>query len=306
MQVDLKRLIALCEMSENKILEDNHFCGHDWECDGQHSFLDRGSNILAVAHIDTYGDIIRERTDFIKTATDWVIFHPSLDDRLGIFVVLYLLPQLGICPDVLLTTDEECCNSTASLFQPTKIYNWIVEFDRKGTDVVMYQYRSCLRLCDDLKDAGFNIGIGSYSDIVELDWMERGAFNVGIGYHFEHTKRCCMVLSELVEQLKRFTTFWHAHQDDVYEYESGLSIRRAGRFGAGRYGNYGNWTPSDAEYEYYLYNQQYLNPESEGDRHPFIGGNPEKRRKKKNRRKDRSGNRPSPVQKIYRQEWEGL
>ncbi|MCP6726064.1 hypothetical protein NL526_28810, partial [Klebsiella pneumoniae] len=67
------------------------------------------------------------------------------DDRLGLYYIMEILPSLGINVDVLLTTDEEIGQSSASEFKKAegKQYNWMFMFDRHGYgNVVMYQYET--------------------------------------------------------------------------------------------------------------------------------------------------------------------
>ena len=102
---------------------------------------DNGSEILAVAHLDN----VQEVRKTAVTMTGAAVLSSALgglDDRLGAYVILELLPALGMQFDILLTTDEETCQSTAEMFTPTKQYDWMIEFDRGGSDVVLYDYET--------------------------------------------------------------------------------------------------------------------------------------------------------------------
>ena len=98
--------------------------------------IDRGSKILGVAHLDYV----------MKDSPQWedgTIWTAQLDDRLGVFNLLYLLPRLGMPKyDILLTDSEESGQSTARYFAPPKgrTYNWVFEMDRQGENPVCYQY----------------------------------------------------------------------------------------------------------------------------------------------------------------------
>ncbi len=118
---------------------------------------------------------------FYDTKSGPVIRSGALDDRLGAYVILGLLPRLGINTDVLLTVGEECAESTARYFDPSKQYDWVIEFDRAGTDVVMYQYEDepSRRA---VEAAGARMDWGSYSDIAYLEHLGVKAFNWGVGY----------------------------------------------------------------------------------------------------------------------------
>lgn len=148
-------------------------------------FRDNGSSVLAVAHLDTvvpYGGRVPR---FSYTQNGPVITSGALDDRLGAYVILKLLPSLGLTCDWLLTVGEETGQSTAAYFTPSKDYDWVIEFDRGGTDVVMYQYedaagRAAVRAC------GAVMGKGSFSDICYLDALNVKAFNWGVGYRGDY------------------------------------------------------------------------------------------------------------------------
>lgn len=161
-------------------------------------FKDNGSEVLAVAHLDLACEmgVSFEHRDGIVTSG-------ALDDRLGAFVILDVLPAMGITVDVLLTDDEEVCDSTAAHFVPPKEYNWMFSFDRRGTDVVMYQYETRKRR-KLLKRHGFEVGCGSYSCIANLDFLGVTGFNFGVGYHNEHSHKCFARLSDTAEQVEKF------------------------------------------------------------------------------------------------------
>jgi hypothetical protein len=172
---------------------------HDWggkvdTPDGPYYHHKHGSKVLGVAHLDT---VMSARP--IKDGK--FVCCPQLDDRLGVYCLLDWLPRMGIQLDVLLTTGEEHCRSTAAHFQGE--YNWIAEFDRAGNDVVFYQYH------DDFAPwwSG-RIGHGSYSDIVDMEALGVCAVNIGIGYQFQHTMECYADLRETEKQLKRFGKFF--------------------------------------------------------------------------------------------------
>jgi hypothetical protein len=106
---------------------------------------------------------------------------------------------MGVQLDTLLTTGEETMNSTASEFIGE--YNWVVEFDRAGTDVVFYQYDNQEWVKEWRRT--FPVGQGSYSDIASMT-MGVCAANVGIGYHNQHTNYCHANLDDTFSQLVKF------------------------------------------------------------------------------------------------------
>lgn len=179
-----------------------------------HLFRDNGASILAVAHLDTVIDHSERMCDYAETADGPVVFSGALDDRLGAYTILELLPRLGVNVDVLLTTAEEPGCSTAQFFEPPKEYLWMIEFDRGGTDVVMYQYEDdeCVRL---VEDAGARVGDGSYSDIAYLDHLEIKGFNWGVGYRDYHGPRGHAFLADYWRMIGYFLRF-HQDNSEIY------------------------------------------------------------------------------------------
>jgi len=171
-------------------------------------FVDRGASILAVAHLDT---VCQDRQCSIApTAAGPVVHSGALDDRLGAYVILDMLPKLGIKVDVLLTTGEESGCSTARAFDPVdldlvKDYRWMIEFDRMGTDVVMYQYDD---FETDRKVRQFaQTNTGSFSDVAALGHLGIKGFNWGVGYHDYHGPRGYAFLEDTFEMVAKFVKF---------------------------------------------------------------------------------------------------
>jgi hypothetical protein len=174
-------------------------------------YQDNGADILAVAHLD-YVDYTRPRFQKHK------VFCPQLDDRLGAWVILDLLPSLGLKYDVLLTDSEERGQSTAQYFKANKEYRWVFEFDRAGTDVVMYEFETP-QLCDVLQDSGFEVGFGSFTDICELSDLGCAAFNFGVGYYNQHTRQCYANLRHTARNVSKFLEFFNRYEDTRFEHD---------------------------------------------------------------------------------------
>ena len=174
--------------------------------DNFYHFRDNGSRVLAVAHLDTVAPAGQRAAHFVGSEAGPVVFSRALDDRLGAYIILDLLPALGITCDWLLTTGEETGQSTAAFFEPPKDYDWIIQFDRGGTDVVMYQY-------DDedtrqaVKEAGARVGEGIFSDICYLEHLEVKGFNWGTGYRDYHSIRSHAFLNDTFAMVGRFLRF---------------------------------------------------------------------------------------------------
>lgn len=208
----LPQLAARCRQSVSEL-----FAAVDGEITGpagaQYAFKDNGAKILAVAHCDTV------RTDrhfeIVRLTGETIVFSAALDDRLGVYTILDLLPRLGIAVDVLLTENEERGASTARDFVARKEYNWIVEFDRRGETTVTYQFDGIVKAVARY----FKHDIGTYSDIAEMDSLGCAAFNVGVGYHNEHTGRCYLDLGQYVRQLARFIRFYKSEAHRRFPHE---------------------------------------------------------------------------------------
>ena len=173
--------------------------------------IDRGSNVLGVAHLDFVSwRIPKYRKTVVRQC-------PQLDDRLGVWVLLDLLPSMDVNTDILLTDSEECGESTAQFFDSPKKYNWMYQFDRAGTDVVMYEYETAPH-CERLADHGFEVGKGSWSDISQLTSLGITGFNFGVGYHQQHTRNCHADLNDTMSQARKFRSFYNQYSGTKFEY----------------------------------------------------------------------------------------
>lgn len=178
-------------------------------------YRDNNADILAVCH----ADIVTPLQDCKVVAYDEdcldYVFSPYLDDYLGIFTLLHYLPKYFpyINYDILITNFEEIGQSTMQDFvnDCSKDYNWIVQFDRRGEDVVTYQYSH--KKFNKALNKHFKVGHGSCSDISKAEALETMAFNVGIGYHKEHQINCYANLNEYVRQINRFVNFYNEYCD---------------------------------------------------------------------------------------------
>lgn len=203
-------------------------------------FKDNGSQILAVGHLDTVAKETKRAAHFTNTEAGPVVFSRALDDRLGVYTILELLPNLRepIVCDWLLTTGEESGQSTAEFFKTKKEYNWIIEFDRGGTDVVMYQFEDKDHL-ELIRAVGAKVGVGIFSDIGKLDKLGCKAFNWGIGYQDYHSSRSHAYLVDTFDMVEKWVEFYEVLNDVhmPHEYDPGYS-----RWGG--YGQFDDWETS--------------------------------------------------------------
>ena len=189
-------------------------------------FQDNGSDILAVAHLDSVQD--DGTASIVETSAGLLVTSGKLDDRLGVYVILELLPARGINVDWLLTTDEEIGQSTAEDFtSENKDYNWIIQFDRGGTDVVMYDYETP-ELVKLVEQSTATVGLGSFSDICMLEHLGVAGFNWGVGYRDYHSPRSHAWLEDTFKMVARFEKFHRANHDKVFTHEPRTYYRDTG------------------------------------------------------------------------------
>lgn len=184
-------------------------------------FMNNDADILAVAHLDT----VQPEHTFKFFGIDNIIKSSMLDDRLGVYVILeHLLQDLNY--DVLLTVDEEIGKSTARSFNLGKDYKWMFSFDRKGTDVVMYNYETP-ETVSLLSKYGFKIGKGTYSDICELEHLRCKGFNFGTGYYNAHSTQGYAELDELAENIVKFRKFYEDYKS-IKLHHKPLKMKKSG------------------------------------------------------------------------------
>ncbi len=168
-------------------------------------FIDRGSDILFVAHLDT---VLTPK--YVKR-TKKNIWAAGLDDRLGCAVATVLGEELEA--DVLLCDHEESGKSTAS-HHDLKEYNWIAEFDREGDDVVTYDLDSVEFL--QAIEKYWQLGWGSFSDVCVMN-TSSCCMNVGIGTKYSHSKNSYVSKKQLRNQIEAFMKFHSEYKDVRFE-----------------------------------------------------------------------------------------
>ncbi len=168
-------------------------------------FIDRDSDILFVAHLDT---VLPPK--YVKS-TKKNIWATGLDDRLGCAIATVLGEELQA--DVLLCDHEEEGKSTA-FYHELKSYNWIAEFDREGDDVVTYDLDSVEFLAA-LRKYWYH-SWGTFSDIVSMK-TSSCCMNVGIGTKHSHSKDSYVNKKQLRNQIEAFKEFHSEYKDVKFE-----------------------------------------------------------------------------------------
>lgn len=206
---DLARICTLPEKDFGRTFRmETVETGKGWRGDDQYyHYRDNSSRVLAVAHLDTVVRHERRAPRFTDTRHGRLITSGALDDRLGAYAILHLLPKLGITCDWLFTVGEESGQSTAESFKSPKDYDHVIEFDRGGTDVVMYQYED-FASCEAVEACGAKMGQGSFSDIAYLEHLGVKAFNWGIGYRGDyHSEKGYAYLRDTFSMVAKYLRF---------------------------------------------------------------------------------------------------
>lgn len=197
-------------------------------------FIDRGkkAKTLSVVHFDTVWNgkgpaPVRLLQD--KTGKAIGINTIQLDDRLGAYILLEMLPALGIESDVLITTDEEIGKSTARNFSTSKNYNWIYSFDRRGLEPVTYQYGD-VNKWEDAILTWTKIAWGSFSDICDLDELGVCGVNWATAYYLEHTASCRAYFSDVYKVVNDFMYFYRENKDTRFPYDYTARPRYTGAY----------------------------------------------------------------------------
>lgn len=213
--------------------------------DGPMVHLNQGSTVLGVCHMDYVHVPYMFRLEKRRKR----IWTPRLDDRLGLWILLDVLPTIGINLDLLLTDSEEVGASTAEHYKPVEHkYNWLAQFDRRGDDVVTYDYTEA-NWKKAIRDNGFTPGHGSFSDISKLGHLKVCAMNIGIGYHNEHTSNCHVNFEETTRNIQLFKEFYFEHKDRKFDHTPVVYNR--GGYGYNYEGDqWGDWQQRGGGYVY--------------------------------------------------------
>jgi len=180
-------------------------------------YKDNGADVLCVCHLDC----VQDRKHFRVRESKQTVHSAQVDDRVGAYVLLEMLPKLGVTVDYLFTVGEEKGQSSAQYFKTDKKYNWMMEPDRTGDDVVLYQYgyHSDKEWRAVLIEAGFKLSTGSYSDIGDLEGLGCKGMNIGVGYFEYHIPSAYVRLDILSKQIEKFVNFWKLNKDTHFAHK---------------------------------------------------------------------------------------
>jgi di/tripeptidase len=189
--------------------------------------------ILLVAHLDT-----------VHKATPEVLWYDpeddSLsspqgiggDDRCGVYIILEIIKKHNC--SVLFCEDEEIGAVGAEKFVKTKLakelrstFNYIIEFDRKGSNDAVFYDCANWDFEDFITKEFYKLAYGSFSDISVLaPELECAAVNLSCGYYNAHTtgeyvvwEEMCTAIKEGIKLIER-TTEADKFEYIEYEYDS--------------------------------------------------------------------------------------
>jgi di/tripeptidase len=216
---DIEKLVSYClteQMALKAILTDE-LKARDREVISQDGFIySPGSHpVLLVAHMDTFHEERRGMPIDIDIDIDksdpasplgvlWSKNGIGGDDRCGVFIVMEIVKRLDC--HVLFCEDEEKSGIGASKFCQSDInpdVQFIVEFDRQGSDDAVY-YGCCNQDFTDFVDLyGFKERHGSFSDIsIIAPHLGIAAVNLSSGFYNAHSVDEFIRLDDIVQNLQ--------------------------------------------------------------------------------------------------------
>lgn len=146
--------------------------------------------VLLIAHMDTVHDDPVEAICKDNTRNIWMSPQGiGGDDRCGIYIILRLIEKFDC--HVLFCEDEEVGGVGAKKFTRSRItpeVNFIVEFDRMGSDDAVFYACDNKKFTDFIEAHDFTEAFGSFSDIsVVAPHLGVAAVNLSSGYHNPHS-----------------------------------------------------------------------------------------------------------------------
>jgi hypothetical protein len=186
------------------------------EVGGFLGWVHRGGKVLAVAHMDFIGSGVVHKNNHKKVVSS------ALDDRLGVYAAMEVLPAMGVECDVLLCDDEESANSSMQSIGMRFLqkYNWIIELDCAGVQAITYNYKSMEGALSTVWD---RVHRGAFSDITSVEHVcPIGAFNAGVGYHAQHTESCYVNIEEFLQAMSKVKKFYDMYEDVKFIEEDNL------------------------------------------------------------------------------------
>lgn len=243
MRADFEKI---CRMSQKKLktyvtntLKETH--EEVITCDG-FVYAQGKFPVLLVAHMDTVHDKLPNKIIYKKGK----ISSPNGiggDDRCGIYMILEIIKRYHC--SVLFCEDEEMGCVGAEKFVSTDLaealigqFNYIIEFDRKGSnDAVFYECAND-KFEEFITNEFYKTAFGSFSDISTVaPFLKCAAVNLSCGYYKAHTKDEYVVFSEMETSMDEAMKILARTTDEKFEYIPS-------RYGYGyefRHSGFGDW-----------------------------------------------------------------
>lgn len=210
--------------------------------------------VLLVAHMDTVHDKPIKK---IRRNDNGTISSPQGiggDDRCGIYAILKIIKEIPC--SVLFTEDEEIGCIGAKKFTKTKLcqdlvgqFNYIIEFDRRGSTDAVYYDCDNKEFCDFISNAGyFKKAWGSCSDISTIaPALKTAAVNLSSGYYSAHTTKEYINIEELEETIVQAKVILGQECEAPFEY-----IERKWTYNKSKY-NYSSYDDDGFDWDYWYY-----------------------------------------------------
>ena len=180
--------------------------------------------VLLVAHLDTVHDNLPGKIKF-KNGKFSSPNGIGGDDRCGVFMILEIVKQINC--SVLFCEDEEVGGVGAEKFISTQLaselvgkFNYIIEFDRKGSDDAVFYNCDNPQFEDFITKHFYKTNYGSFSDIsIVAPFLQCAAVNLSCGYYKAHTKQEYVVWDEMINSIyEALKIIGCTTEDDVFEY----------------------------------------------------------------------------------------
>ena len=187
--------------------------------DSFYTHIDRGAPVLGVAHLDSPNNYTHFHYSGPPGKPITHVWSPTLDNRMGAYILLQVLTMMDINCDVLLTTDHFEKYSTARDFVHPKEYRWTFSFDLASHGVSMYNYET-VGLAEEMRACRLHtIRDDSYADIVELWPLGIAGFNFWDGVFWRGTQGAMALLRLTRAMVLRFAKFYSRNRTSLYTYE---------------------------------------------------------------------------------------
>lgn len=224
----MKTFEDICKMSQKEVKQymSQYLIEHKYHTINEHGFLYAKGDIpvLLVAHMDT---VHKNQCKTIVNHNGKLSSPEGIggDDRCGIFIIMNIVKEIQC--SVLLCEDEEIGLVGANKFAKTQYIhdlgvNYIIEFDRKGNNDLVYY--SCYN--KDFEDfvesaTGYKKAYGSCSDIsVLMPASKLCGVNVSCGYYQAHTTSEYVDVSEMEDTIAAAMALIKADCDAPFEYKT--------------------------------------------------------------------------------------